>query len=273
MAGLGERMGKVLPLVRRRPPGAARGWGRRDTPLVIGHRGASALALENTLTAFELAASHGADGVELDVWRCVSGEVVVFHDHDLRRLTDGLRRERVAQLSLPALREVRLRGGEAIPTLDEVLETLGPALLVNVELKTDGAPDGQELAAAVARVIRRHDAAARVIVSSFNPFALARFRVTAPTVPTGLLFHADQAGPLRRAWARALLRPLAVHPDRALCSAESVARWHREGYAVNVWTVDGEPEVRRLAALGVDGIITNDPRRTRGILARAAPAR
>jgi glycerophosphoryl diester phosphodiesterase len=259
-------MGKLLPLLRRTPPAPSDhpAWGRRARPLVIGHRGASAHALENTLTALKLAGEHGADGVELDVLQCATGEVVVFHDHDLTRL--GGSPERIDQLPLTALREPRLRGGERIPTLAEVFEALDPRLLINVELKTEHARDGQALAVAVAHLVDRHGMRARVLVSSFNPFALARFRVSSPWVATGVLFHADQAAPLRRAWARHALRPLAVHPDRALVNADIMAKWHRQHYAVNVWTVDGEPEVKRLAALGVDGLITNDPRRTREIL-------
>jgi glycerophosphoryl diester phosphodiesterase len=241
-------------------------WGRRERPLVIGHRGASAHAMENTLTAFRLAIAHGADGVELDVMQCASGEVVVFHDFDLRRLAG--RPERIADLPLAALREVALAGGERIPTLDQTLDALGDAL-VNVELKAARASDGQGLAVQVAALLRRRHTEGRVLVSSFNPFALARFRAAAPAIPVGVLCHAQQRTPLREAWARRLLRPLAIHPDRALCDHDHVARWRREGLMVNVWTVDGEAEVRRLAALGVDGLITNDPRRTRALLGTA----
>ena len=104
--------------------------------MIIGHRGASAQATENTLAAFERAARDGADGVELDVLCCQTGEVVVFHDDDLSRLAD--RPDRVAGLDLSFLRTVRLRGGGGIPLLDEAFEACGPTLLVNVELKSGG---------------------------------------------------------------------------------------------------------------------------------------
>src|SRR5512147_1741217 len=144
---------------------AARAGGR---PLVLGHRGASADAPENTLAAFRLAIEQGADGVELDVWRCGSGEVVVIHDEDARRVAGAPLR--IAEAPLAALRELdagawkgeRFRG-ERIPLLAEVLEAL-PAARVNVELKGDGA--GGPVAAATAAVIRRARAEARVIVSS-----------------------------------------------------------------------------------------------------------
>lgn len=261
-AGLHVVAGARYPAARMSPPTGS--WGpAADGPLVIGHRGASAHALENTLAAFRRARADGADGVELDVLACLTGEIVVFHDETLARLAG--RPEAIGHLSLGALREVRLTGGEPISTLDEVLEELGP-LLINVELKVGTTQLGLRLADAVAKTLRRHGTGTRVLVSSFHPVALGIFRARAPSVPTGLLFAADQSRPLREAWARHGLRPLALHPGRQLASERSVGAWRREGYAINVWTVDGAEEVSRVAALGVDGIITNDPAATRAIL-------
>jgi glycerophosphoryl diester phosphodiesterase len=237
---------------------------RQGRPLVLGHRGASAKALENTLPAFARAREDGADGVELDVIRCQSGEPVVFHDEDLLRLAG--RKEKVAALSFAALREVKLANGERIPTLPEVFEALGPDLLCNVELKAPVGRDAVRLATCTAEVIRRGGWRDRVLVSSFNPIALAVFRRVLPEIPTGLLFHADQVRPLREAWARHAVKPTAVHPDHSLLTVESYARWRADGYLVNTWTVDDGEEARRLARLGVDAIITNDPKKLRGEL-------
>jgi len=243
-------------------------WGRhRQRPLVLAHRGASADAVENTLAAFRRARADGADGVELDVMRCGTGEVVVFHDDDLERL--GGRPGLVRQMALAALRTVELgnaRGrGERIPLLDEALEELGP-LLVNVELKSSSSVRDDGLAAAVAAILRRHGTGARALVSSFDPLLLARFRLRAPEFATGLLFAHDQALPLRRALAAPLLRPTALHPERLLVDARRVRAWHARGYALNVWTVDDPAELRLLAALGVDGIISNRPKFARSVL-------
>ncbi len=231
-------------------------------PKILGHRGASAHALENTLAAFRRARDDGADGVELDVIRCATGEIVVFHDDDLRRLGDG-RRDDVRSLRFAELRALQLRDPKTgftgtIPTLDEVLEELGPHLLVNVELKASRAHHGQRLAPAVATLLYRHRAA-RVIVSSFNPLALLRFRLAAPDLPTGLLFHGEQSRPLRAAWPRFAIRPTALHPEHTLVQPDTVARWRGEGLAINTWTVDDPAELVRLRDLGVDAIIANDP--------------
>jgi glycerophosphoryl diester phosphodiesterase len=244
-------------------------WGPRPAgagPLVIGHRGASAHVPENSVEAFARARADGADGVELDVLLCASGEVVVFHDDDLQRL--GGRPERIDALSLPALREVRLTGAARIPTLEEAFEACGPDLLVNVELKAGGVSTAGLVALAdgVARVLDRTGTAPRVLVSSFSPLAVRAWMRRMPAVRAALLFERDTALPLRRAWAAAWLRPSALNPELVLCSAPRVARWHARGYAVNVWTVDGEGPVRACRDMGVDGIITNDPARTRAAL-------
>ena len=245
--------------------------GSGPRPLVLAHRGASALATENTLAAFRRAMTEGADGVELDVQRCATGEVVVFHDGDLTRLAG--RPERVGSLSLGALREVRLAGGGEIPTLAEALETCGPAGLVNIEIKHGGLrPAGcQALLAGVAEIVGRAGAADRVLVSSFSPGVVWLWQRLRPDVPCGLL--CERPRPFRRPWPfrmdglLPLLRPAAVHPEQALCSAAAVRGWRRRGYAVNVWTVDEPGRLQVLAALGVSGIITNQPARARSVLA------
>ncbi len=240
---------------------------KRGRPLVLAHRGASLVAAENTLGAFHAARRMGADGVELDVMRCGSGEVVVFHDEDTIRLcgAPGV----VRTLPLEALRARWVAGHACVPTLAEALETIGPEMLVNVELKSPGGSrvlrdDG--LAALVAALVARHGATARVVASSFDPLLLARFRRLAPGVATGLLFWKGQARPLREAWAAPLVGVEAVHPEARLLSPERMARWLRRGYAVATWTIDDPDKARRAAGLGVHAIITNDPARVLGAL-------
>ena len=240
--------------------------------MLIAHRGASALEPENSIAAFCRARSDGADGVELDVLLCATGEVAVFHDDDLVRL--GGRPTRISDLSLADLRAVRLRSGAAIPTLDEVFEACGESLLINVELKADGSTRRQmrALVDAVAAAIDRAplSVAARVLVSSFNPRAVRAWRRRAPGVRSGLLFEKQSALPLRRAWALPLVRPFSVHPEGVLCTEEAVIDWHRRGYSVAVWTIDDASALRCFAQMGVDAIITNDPARSRLLLLGAA---
>ncbi len=233
-------------------------------PLVLGHRGASREAPENTLAAFRLALSQGADGVELDVWRCGTGEVVVFHDQDARRLAGSP--ARIRQASLAELRRLDVGGGERIPRLEEVLEAF-PDAVVNVELKSGRVGDPR-LACDLGRILRERRAEERVVVSSFDHLLLAAFRLAAPRVPVGLLFEARGAWRVRLALAEPILRPAALHPERVLVTAERMRAWaHR--YAVNVWTVDDPGEVERLCALGVAAVISNTPRTAREAVRRA----
>ncbi len=239
---------------------------------MLGHRGASADAPENTLAAFRLAMAQGADGVELDVWRCRTGEVVVFHDEDARRISGsplaiaGATLREIEALDVGSHRGERFRG-ERIPLLSEVLEAL-PGAVVDVELKSGRVADPR-LALSVARILRERRAEDRVLVSSFDHWLLAAFRAAAPGIATGLLFEEAPAWRARLAVAEVLLRPRAVHPPRALATPEAVRRWQRSGLAVNVWTLDAPEEVERLARLGVAGIISNVPGAAREAVRRA----
>ncbi len=233
---------------------------------MLGHRGASAHATENTLAAFARARTDGADGVELDVLLCGSGEVVVFHDDDLLRLAG--RPDRIDSTPYQELRGVALPGGERIPLLAEALAVTGPDLMVNVELKASGVTRRQidALVERVAGVVAEAGAGDRVLVSSFNPFAVGAWMRRVPAVRAGLLFEREAPLPLRRAWAARWLRPAALHPEQILCTPARVAGWHRRGYMVSVWTVDGPEAVRACRDMGVDALITNDPGRTRALL-------
>src|SRR5262249_4471073 len=144
-------------------------------------------------------------------------------------------------------------------------------LLVNVELKTDRRRGDPELAMQVAAILRHAGWGRRALVSSFNPVALWQFRRAAPDLPTGLLFHREQSRPLREAWPAWRAQPFPLHPEAARGDAIALGRWRRRGFAVNVWTVDDRREIAALAALGVDGIITNEPARTLAAL-REQPA-
>ncbi len=241
-------------------------------PLVLGHRGASAEAPENTLAAFRRALDLGADGFELDVWRCGSGEAVVIHDADAART--GGQAMPVKDSPLPRLRKLdvgRWRGkgfaGERIPTLSEVLLEF-PGAVVNVEMKSGTVPD-LGLAVEVVRTLRQHRAEPRVVVSSFSASLLGAFRSLAPDVATGFL-----VAPGAIAWARATaavraLRPSAIHLARELATPQRVGAWARAGLNVLVWTVDDPDEVERLARMGVAALVSNRPGVAREAVKRA----
>jgi glycerophosphoryl diester phosphodiesterase len=233
---------------------------------IYGHRGASSLAPENSLEAFSRARSDRADGVELDVRLCATGELFVFHDKDLKRL--GGRDIAFDRLTKSEVRSTRLKSGVGIPTLLEVFEACGDDMIVNVEIKTDHLwrPSMHALIRALRTELSQVRDPERVILSSFNPLAVAAAAFAMPTIARGLLFETD--GPL---WARGqplipLMSLQAVHPQNQLCTSDKVERWKSKGLAVNVWTVDDPQRQRELSQWGVDGIITNDPAGARAVL-------
>lgn len=223
------------------------------TPLIIGHRGASADAPENTLAAFALALEQGASAIELDVRLSADGWPVIIHDTTVDRVA-APDTGRVDSMTVAQLQQLDLGQEQTVPTLDDLFEALGPQPLYNIELKSLGAGD-VGLEAAVADRIISHHLESRVLVSSFDPLSLRRMRQHVPEhVPLGFIHHSGAA----RLLCRAL--PLrAIHPHATLVN-ETYISWARErGYLVNVWTVDDPDEMIRLAGLGVDGLITNKP--------------
>lgn len=241
---------------------------------ILGHRGASADFPENTLEAFLGAAEQGADGVELDVMRCGSGELVVCHDERLDRLA-GLPWD-VASTPWRKLQRVdvgsRLGFAPArIPRLADVFDALPERLVVNVELKCDTVDD-RGLAVAVGRYLSDAGLAHRVFVSSFNPLALVRLAQAFPALRRGFLIDPDKAwAPQAWFWAP-VTASTSVHPSAEACTAERVNRWHARGWEVAAWTVDDQLEARRLKALGVDWLITNRPGALRRELSALVPA-
>ncbi len=241
-------------------------WWHANRPLIVAHRGASHAAPENTLAAFRRAVEEGADGVELDVHLSADGIPVVIHNPRVDATTDG--RGTVAEMSLQELRVLDAGGyfaprfaGERVPTLEEVLEAVGEHLLVNVELKDPGVRNW-ELVFAVVSVVERVGMTHRVWFSSFKPYLLYAARALAPEIPRGLLY-----GPLSLiSRLLGIITPYdALHPYAALVRERSVQRAHRRGLRVAVWTVDDVAAASRLARLGVDAIITNEPARLRAL--------
>ncbi|MDZ4674752.1 MAG: glycerophosphodiester phosphodiesterase family protein [Gemmatimonadota bacterium] len=223
---------------------------------VIAHRGASGLRPENTLTAFALALELGADGIELDVRISRDGVPVVHHDPDLTRTTG--RAGLVRELTAGELAAADAGDGEGIPALATVLEATGNLpLLIELKEVAAGRP--------VLEVLRHCGAASRVAVASFLPAALHPFRgegvplgATRPDIIGATLAAAVRWRPRRVPWQ------FYAVPDRyrdvvTVPTARFVARAHRQGCPVHVWTVDDPERAAALWRIGVSGIITNRP--------------
>jgi len=232
----------------------------RSSPLVVGHRGGrgDGWPPENAMAAFERARSQGASAIELDVRTCRGGQVVVFHDVSLDRMTRGRDVRRVSDVGVDELAALDLGDGSAIPTLAQVLAwARGHEVSVNVEMKHD-VPSRPALARATVRVVR--SSGADVLLSSFDPALLALAAVLAPEIPRAFLTQAQQAG-----WAhvvQSVLRPPlveAVHLEGPQAAPELVARLRARGLRVGAWTINDPVEAVELVRRGVASIITDEP--------------
>jgi glycerophosphoryl diester phosphodiesterase len=224
-------------------------------PLVLGHRGSPRRARENTLESFARARDDGADGVELDVHRTRDGALLVHHDAEVAGV--GV----IAHHDAEAVRAAFAW----IPTLAEALdECLG--LLVNVEIKNSPSAldfDPREsVAAAVVELLAARGGCDRVLVSSFHLSSIDRVRALDAAVPTGYLTVVDP--PPAEAIATAVQGGHgAVHPFFGMLADDTARtvteRAHAEGVVVRTWTVNEPDDVVRLAAAGVDALITDVP--------------
>ncbi len=217
-------------------------------PLIYGHRGASAAAPENTLEAFALARTQGADGVELDVRRSSDDALVLHHD---AALPDGRIIRTASAADLPT----------QIPSLAEALETC-EGMVVNVEIKNiPGEPDFDEtcsLVDAVVSLLAERDGRDRVLISSFHLATIDRVKQLDPELRTGFLTLVDPTAidSVRLASKRGhdAINPYFLFVDEALVRAA-----HDVDLEVNAWTVNDRDAIRQLADLGVDGIVTDTP--------------
>ncbi len=226
-------------------------------PLRIAHRGASERNVENTMSAFREAASEHADMVELDVHLSKDGVPVVMHDSTLERLT-GVRGS-ISDRSLQELREIRVKGVEHIPTLEEVFDWARSSLVgVYVELKSPGTD------VAVAELVRSMGMERYVIVGSFNRDLVKRFKKLMPDVYASILFHEVDLDPLLLALETGadFVHPCweneGSRPDRLLNEAW-VGRIHEAGLGVIAWHEERPEVIEALYRLGVDGICSNRP--------------
>jgi glycerophosphoryl diester phosphodiesterase len=232
-------------------------------PVIFGHRGASAYAPENTLASFELARVQCADAIELDAKLSSDGEVVVIHDSTVDRTTNG--HGQVSQLTWTKLRSLdagssfsdRFRG-EKIPRLEEVFETLGKKIFINVELTNYATPRDQ-LVEKVCALVRKHGLEKWLIFSSFFASNLKKAEQLVPEVPRGLLATHGWLGAWARSFGFSFGDYAALHLHRTNVNPPQIQRVHRLRRRIHVWTVNRAEEMSRLHAWGIDGIFTDDP--------------
>ena len=224
--------------------------------LNIGHRGAKGHIAENTLESIQKAINLGVDGVEIDVFRCASGEIVVFHDKKLDRLTNST--GFIEEMTIDALNNVLVEGKYKIPTLEEVLTLIDGNILLNVELK------GKNTAKKTALILKKFVSNTKwesnqLIVSSFDWDELIIFKNENTDIPIGIL---NDKNTLNEVLDIAMkLDAVAIHPNFSSLNQEIVNTIHDSGFKIYSWTINKPEEINKAITFGIDGIITDFPDR------------
>jgi glycerophosphoryl diester phosphodiesterase len=228
---------------------------------IIGHRGASGHAPENTLAAFKKAVALGARFIETDLQLSRDARFVAIHDDTLDRTTNG--QGKVHDQTLAALRRFDAGSwfgsdyaGERIPTLEEILEfSKKNDIVFYLELKPSGSWGGEH---ALIGALRESGEVARVVVISFDPAILAGLRKIEPTLMTGVLYDGQLADPLKTA-VDVGARQLVVRGD--LVTPAMIVEVRKRDLQIVCWTVNHPAHIRLLIAAGVDGIMSDYPDR------------
>jgi glycerophosphoryl diester phosphodiesterase len=250
--------------------GAASTLVQADRILVIGHRGASAYAPENTLASFRLAVKQGADMVEDDYYASKDGHLVVIHDATLDRTTDAVKMWGgkgilVKSKTLEELRQLDAGSwkgspfaGEKLPTFAEMIEVVVQGGRVPLLERKGGSPE-QTL-----DELKKINAVDKVVVQSFDWMFLSMLHKLDPSIVLGVLGSkklTDKAIKVARQTGAVVIGWEYKDVDQ-----DMVSRVHAAGMKLWAWTVDNEKDIQRLKGLGIDGIISNKPDFVRKVL-------
>ena len=223
--------------------------------LVIGHRGAMGYETENTIASIEKAIELGVSMIEIDVLRIKSGEIMVFHDKRVDRLTNGA--GEIEDYFMSDVLALNLVGGHKIPTLQKVLKVVDGRVKINIELK------GKRTASKVDQIIRVYERRegyplSNYVISSFDWEELDAFRALNQDVDIAVLTDAD---PLQAISKAKELKAVAINPYYKNINAEIVEQIHDAGFKVYTYTVNGEADIASVKEMGVDGIFCDYPDR------------
>lgn len=200
----------------------------------IGHRGAMGYELENTLESINKAIELGVDGIEIDVFKIKSGEIVVFHDEYVDKLTDGT--GKIEDYNLKDLKKLKLLNGSRIPLLEDVLDLLDEKYFLNIELK------GLNTAETVESILKDRK---NILISSFNWDELKK-----TTLDKAILIEGN---PLLALKIAKEIGAIAINPDYNFLTLEIIDKIHKENLKIYTWVVNDKIN------LNVDGIISDYP--------------
>lgn len=239
------------------------------TVLVTGHRGAMGHAPENTMVSFAKGLELGADMLELDIHVTRDEKLVVMHDGDVSRTTNGT--GHIKDMTLAEIKELDAGvkfdsrfAGERVPTLVELLEWAKGRIQLAIEIKGDPIPT-PGIEDKLVKLLREYELLDDVIAISFHHYAVKRVKELEPRIMTGILFTGMLVDPI--AAARSALSD-SLRPSWQYWTPESVKRAHDAGLVAHSWIANDEDLMNYLVSMGIDSIGTNFPDRMRSFLNR-----
>jgi len=232
----------------------------KQKPLIIGHRGAKGHVAENTIPSVKYAIDLGANGVEIDVFRCKSGEIVVFHDNNLSKMLDV--NLCIEDLDLKTIKSFRIENKYFIPTLEEILSLQLHDLILNIELKGKGTaiPTIEILKKYFKKNLLKEK---NILISSFDWDELLLFKSKSQKTPIAVLIDGN---PLLALKFAGKVNASAINSDYKFLNKKNIDLINAEGYKLFPYTVNDEDQMKKLIYLGVDGIITDYPDKLKNIL-------
>ena len=224
--------------------------------LNIVHRGAKGYVAENTIESIQEAIRLGVNGVEIDVFRCKSGEIVLFHDKTLEKLTDG--KGEIENKTLTELKKLKVLDSQySIPTLDEVLKSIGREIFLNIELK--GSNTSMRSYELVKKYINQNKInSKKILFSSFNWKELKKLRKLSNDINIALITEDD---PLLAINSAKELNAVAINPNFRDLNIEVVKKIKNAGFDIYTWTVNQREDIEKIKKFNVNGIITDYPDR------------
>ena len=227
---------------------------------VMGHRGSPTLVTENTIASFKKAIDQGVDGLELDIRLSRDNQVVIFHDIDLKRLSN--RTELISDLSLAELQTVILNKQENqteetyIPSLNDIVPLLDKIQLINIEIKSEGLFKGHDILKPLIQFLNKQKIDDKCIISSFNPLILMKLRLYRPETVIGFLYS-------RNRWLHAwdnMIWILRVQPENLHIHYSMIDHWivkwaRKKGMRINSYTINDK---NVLDSVDIDGVFTDN---------------
>ena len=225
--------------------------------IVVGHRGAMGHALENTIESVKKAIKLNVDGIEIDVFKSKTGELIVYHDPFLSRLSNS--NAFIEQISLDSIKKVELKGGLSIPTLNEVINIIPEKIFLNIELK--GSNTAFETNKVIIEYLKEFNLTpSKFIISSFRWDELKKFRDLNKDIPIAILvdslYKIDNAIKLAKE-----INAIALNPNNKFITKKIVKKIQSNNIKVFPYTINSPKNIKRMKLMGVDAIITDYPER------------